>query len=124
MFENLARPPYSIWAYLLDAVPQASRAFVPDMEDLVGHAARTIGTSVCRDCRRSTRRVGAALDRGAGATEGLRAHRLRLALRPRLRRALADAHGRDRLAQPLAAKIVMEAAIPMSKVDPATVPRA
>jgi hypothetical protein len=31
---------------------------------------------------------------------------------------------RDRLALPLAAKIVMEAAIPMSKVDPKTVPGA
>ena len=32
--------------------------------------------------------------------------------------------GRDRLALPLAARIVMEAAIPMSKVDPRTVPGA
>jgi hypothetical protein len=31
---------------------------------------------------------------------------------------------RDRLALPLAARIVMEAAIPMSKVDPETVPGA
>jgi hypothetical protein len=31
---------------------------------------------------------------------------------------------RDRLGLPLAAKIIMEAAIPMSKVDPRTVPGA
>jgi hypothetical protein len=45
LFENLAQPPYSIWAYVLDVVPQASRPLLPDMADIVSHAARTIGTA-------------------------------------------------------------------------------
>src|SRR5882724_11162409 len=43
--EILAEPPYSIWAYVRDTVPAASYALLPDVADIVSHAARTIGTS-------------------------------------------------------------------------------
>lgn len=53
VFENLDRPPYSIWAYIRDGVPETERRFLPDMGDILGHAARAIGTArfgipVCR----------------------------------------------------------------------------
>jgi hypothetical protein len=44
VFENLTQAPYSIWAYVLDVVPQADRALLPEMADIVSHAARTIGS--------------------------------------------------------------------------------
>src|SRR3989442_1750746 len=45
LFENLDAPPYSICAYLRDVVPEESRALVPDVAEIVGHAAQTIGTA-------------------------------------------------------------------------------
>ena len=133
LFENLAQPPYSIWAYVLDVVPQQSRALMPDMADIVSHAARTIGTSRFGIPRMSAEHTPHKMPRAA------------LAEHWSMARQELDASGRnpadwpydlafaaqwqmhtsrDRLALPLAAKIVMEAAIPMSKIDPRTVPGA
>jgi hypothetical protein len=133
VFENLARPPYSIWAYVLDAVPQASRASMPDMEDIVSHAARTIGTFRFGVPRLPTEHAPRKTPRAALAqhwTDVLEELRARARTPSDWPYDLSFAacwqmlNGRDRLALPLAATIVMEAAIPMSKVDPATVPGA
>jgi hypothetical protein len=55
VFENLTQAPYSIWAYVSDVVPQGERALLPDMSDIVSHAARTIGSGglACRACSRA-----------------------------------------------------------------------
>jgi hypothetical protein len=133
VFENLARPPYSIWAYVLDAVPQASRASLPDMEDIVSHAARTIGTARFGLPRLPAAHVPHRTPRAALAQHWTEVQQ---ELRAAARKPsdwpydLAFAarwqmlNGRDRLALPLAATIVMEGAIQMSKVDPKTVPGA
>jgi len=133
VFENLTQPPYSIWAYVLDAVPQASRALLPDMEDIISYAARMIGTPRFGVPRLPSAHMPRITPRAALAqlwTEVLGELRA-------LARAPSDwpydlacaarwqmLNGSDRLALPVAATIVMEAAIPMSKVDPATVPGA
>jgi hypothetical protein len=44
LFENMDQPPYSIWAYVSAAVPPESRLLLPDIPDIVSHAARTIGS--------------------------------------------------------------------------------
>jgi hypothetical protein len=133
VFENLTQPPYSIWAYVLDVVPPASRALAPDVADIVSHAARTIGTS-----RFGIPRLSAEHSPHKTPRAALQQHWA--AVRRELEASGRDAAGwpydlafaaqwqmytsRDRLALPLAAKIVMEAAIPMSKIDPKTVPGA
>jgi hypothetical protein len=133
VFENVTQPPYSVWGYVLDAVPQASRASLPDMEDIVSYAARTIGTArfgvprlPAAHMPRKTPRAALA-QHWTGVLQELRAcgrkpsdwpYDLAFAARWQM------LNGRDRLALPLAATIVMEAAIPMSKVDPKTVPGA
>ena len=131
LFENVTQPPFSIWAYLLDVVPQADRSSLPEVADIVGYAARTVGTGHFGVPRlppehmphRSPR---AALQEhwplvqeefaGSGRAAAEWPYDLAYAARWQM------LTSRDRLALPLAAKIVMEAAIPMSKVDPATVP--
>jgi hypothetical protein len=130
LFENLAQPPYSIWAYVRDAVPPASHALLPDMADIVSHAARSIGTSRFGVPRLPAEHMPHRMPRAALAEHW----RLVLQELASSRRGPADwpydlaaaaqwqmLTSRDRLALPLAAKIVMEAAIPMSKVDPRTV---
>ncbi len=131
VFENLTQAPYSIWAYVSDVVPLESRALLPDMADIVSHAARTIGSG----------RFG--VPRLPPEHMPHTAPRVALDEDWRLAQREFDGSGRDpsewpydlafaaqwqmlisRLALPLAAKIVMEAAIPMSKVDPKTVPGA
>ncbi len=133
VFENVAQPPYSIWSYVKGALEQASGAALPDIGDIVSHVARSVGTP------------------RFGVPRLPPAHMPRLSPRDALERYWAPAHremtagvrapadwpfdlaaaarwqivtGRDRIAPVLAATIVMEAAIPMSKVDPATVPGA
>jgi hypothetical protein len=44
LFENVTQPPYSIWAYLLDVMQSNGRTRLPDIADIVGYAARTVGT--------------------------------------------------------------------------------
>src|SRR5262245_32602277 len=124
LFENVTQPPYSIWAYLLDVVPQADRALLPDIADIVGYAARTVGTRRFGVPRlpaehmphRSSR---AALQEhwplvraefsGSGRNPADWPYDLAYAAQWQM------LTSRDRLALPIAAKIVMEAAIPMSK---------
>ncbi len=133
LFENLASPPYSIWAYLIDAVPQYERRELPDLADMLGYAARTIGSfrfgvprlpaehmphktprSALEEHWASVQREFEAAERDPAAWPFDLAYAAQWQM----------VTSRDRVALPLAARIVMEAAIPMSKVDPATVPGA
>jgi hypothetical protein len=133
LFENLDAPPYSIWAYVRDAVPEQNRALLPDVAEIVGRAARTIGTARFGVPRLPPEHMPHTLPRAA-----LHAHWR--AVQRELEGSSRDPSewpydlacaaqwqmltSRDRLALPLAATIVMEAAIPMSKVDPRKVPGA
>jgi hypothetical protein len=131
LFENVTQPPYSIWSYLLDAIPQRSRAQLPDIADIVSHAARGVGTSAFGVPRLPAehmprRTARAALDQHwslvrqefAGTKRDPAHWPFDLAFAAQWQMLTS----RDRLPLPLSAKIVMEAAIPMSKVDPRTVP--
>jgi hypothetical protein len=133
LFENVTQPPYSIWAYLLDVIQSNGRTRLPDIADIVGYAARTVGTDRFGVPRLSAEHMPHKLPRGA-----LQEHWA--PVREELEssgRSPADwpydlayaaqwqiLTSRDRLGLPLAAKIVMEAAIPMSKVDPRSIPGA
>jgi hypothetical protein len=130
LFENLAQPPFSIWAYLLDAVPPENRALLPDMADIVSHAARTVGTSRFGVPRLPAEHMPHRMPRVALVEPWLPVQQelvssgrgpadwpYDLAFAARWQMLTS----RDRLALPLAARIVMEAAIPMSKIDPRTV---
>jgi hypothetical protein len=133
LFENVDTPPYCIWAYVRDVVPEGSRGMMPDVLEIVGRAARTIGTARFGVPRLPPEHMPNAPPRAA-----LDAHwrSVRQELEGSGRDPsdwpydLASAAqwqmltSRDRLALPLAATIVMEAAIPMSKVDPRKVPGA
>jgi hypothetical protein len=133
VFENTTQAPYSVWAYVSDVVPQTDPALLPEMEDIVSHAARTIGTARFGVPRLPPEHMPqtaprAALDEdwrlarrefdGSGREPSEWPYDLAFAAQWQM------LTSRDRLALPLAAKIVMEAAIPMSKVDPRTVPGA
>jgi hypothetical protein len=133
LFENMSAPPYSIWAYLLDVVPQASRAALPDVADILGHAARTIGTFRFGVPRLPAEHMPHKTPRAALQENWMSVQReLDASARSAAEWPFDLAYAaqwqmqtsRDRLALPLAAHIVMEAAIPMSKVDPRTVPGA
>jgi hypothetical protein len=133
LFENLAQPPYSIWAYVRDVVPQASQGLLPDIADIVSHAARSIGTARFGVPRLASEHMPHKIPRVAIAEhwplvqQELAATGRAPADWPYDLAAAAQWQmptSRDRLALPLSAKIIMEAAIPMSKVDPRTVPGA
>ena len=131
LFENVTQPPYSIWSYLLDAIPQRSRAQLPDVADIVSHAARSVGTAAFGVPRLPAEHMPRRMPRAAldqhwslvrqefAGTKRDPAHwPFDLAFAAQWQMLTS----RDRLPLPLSAKIVMEAAIPMSKVDPRTVP--
>jgi hypothetical protein len=130
LFENMTQPPYSIWAYVSGAVPEDSRARLPDMADIVSNAARTVGTRRFGVPRLPVEHMPYKLPRPA-LEENWRHVRDELIASARdpaewpYDLALAAQWqiftSKDMLAPPLAAAIVMEAAIPMSKVDPHTV---
>jgi hypothetical protein len=133
LFENVTQSPYSIWAYLLDVVPQQDRALLPNVADIVGYAARTVGTAQFGVPRLPAEHMPHRTPRAA-LQEHWRLVREEFA---GSRRDPAEwpydlafaaqwqmLTSRERLALPVAARIVMEAAIPMSKVDPAMVPGA
>jgi hypothetical protein len=133
LFENVASPPYSIWAYLLDIIPPAERGALPDMEDVLGFAARSIGTARFGMPRLPPEHMPHKTPRAALEESWATVQRefetsardpaawpFDLAYAAQWQMATS----RDRVPLPLAAWIVMEAAIPMSKVDPATVPGA
>jgi hypothetical protein len=133
LFENTTRPPYSIWAYVSAAVPEAMRAQLPDVPDIISYAARTIGTPQYGVPRLPGAHMPQKLPFQA-LTEHWRVVHGELVASNR------DPAGwpydlavaaqwqmqtsQDRVSLPLAAAIVMEAAIPMSKIDPDTVPGA
>ena len=130
LFENMEQPPYCVWAYVSAAVPPESRLLLPDMSEIVSHAARSIGTRQFGVPRLPREHMPQKMPRAA-----LEEHW-------RFVRAEFDTSGRDpsgwpydvaaaaqwqmltgrdAIDLPLAARIVMEAAIPMSKVDPRTI---
>jgi hypothetical protein len=130
VFENVTQPPFSIWAYVSAAVPDGLRPLLPDLSDIVSHAARMVGTRSYGVPRLPLAHMPQLLPRAA-LNEHWRAVQQELVASARDPAEwpydLAWAAqwqmitSRDTLALPLAATIVMEAAIPMSKVDPATV---
>ncbi len=130
LFENMDEPPYSVWAYVSAVVPHEYRLLLPDMSEIVSHAARSIGTRLFGVPRLPREHMPQKMPRAA-LEEHWRFVRAELDASGR------DASewpydvaaaaqwqmltGRDALDLPLAARIVMEAAIPMSKVDPRTI---
>ena len=131
VFENLSQPPYSIWAYIRDVVPASEHQLLPDMGEILSRAARTIGTTRFGVPRLPAEHMPQTLPHAALHDHwGLAQQELNasdrapsdwpydLAFAARWQMLTS----RDRLALPLAASIVMQAAIPMSKVDPLTVP--
>lgn len=133
LFENTSQPPYSIWTYVSAAVPDALRAQLPDVLDIVSYAARTIGTPQYGVPRLPAAHRPHKLPFPA-LVEHWRVVRGELVASNRdpadwpFDLAVAAQWqmqtSRDLVALPLAAAIVMEAAIPMSKIDPDTVPGA
>ena len=133
LFENLSAPPYSIWAYILSAVDEQGHAALPNINDIVSHAARSIGTKrfgvpqlPAAHMPRRLPRLALQEDWSLVQDELTAAGRIPADWPYDLAFAacwqITTSH--ERLAPALAAKIVMEAAIPMSKVDPRTVPGA
>ena len=133
LFEQMEKPPYSIWSYIAGIVPNPSADTLPDIIGIVRHAARTVGTrefgnpplpAAHRPHRPPRRALNqnwqlayrALLDAGRPPMDwpfdlALAAQRLMLM-------------NRDALPLKLSATIVMEAAIRMAKVDPHSVPGA
>ncbi len=133
LFDNMDQPPYSVWAYVSAAVPAESQALLPDITEIVSHAARSIGTRLFGVPRLPREHMPhkmprAALDehwqmvRNEFETSGRAPSDWPLDLAAAAQWQIANSPGQLDLA--LAARIVMEAAIPMSKVDPSTVPGA
>jgi len=133
LFENLTEPPYSIWAYLVAVVPEAIRPRLPDIAEIVSNAARTVGSRRYGVPRVPPVHVPHKLPRAA-LDEHWRVVQQEFVLSKRDPAEwpydLAWAAqwqmvtSREQVSLPLAATIVMEAAIPMSKIDPASVPGA
>jgi hypothetical protein len=133
LFENMDQPPYSVWAYVSAAVPADSRAPLPDISEIVSHAARSIGTRNFGVPRLPREHMPHKMPRAALVEYW---HTVRAELEGAGRDPadwpfdLAAAaqwqmlNSRGALDLPLAARIVMEAAIPMSKIDPRSVPDA
>ncbi len=130
LFENMEQSPYSVWAYVSAPVPPDYRLLLPDIPDIVSHAARSIGTSRFGVPRLPTEHMPRKLPRAA-LEEHWRSIRAEFDASgrdpsewPYDIAAAAQWQmltGRDAIDLPLAARIVMEAAIPMSKVDPRTI---
>jgi hypothetical protein len=133
LFDNMDQPPYSVWAYVSAAVPAESRTLLPDIADIVSHAARSIGTRLFGVPRLPIEHMPhkmprAALDehwqmvRDELETSGRDPSDWPFDLAAAAQWQISNSPGTLDLG--LAARIVMEAAIPMSKVDPRTVPGA
>lgn len=130
LFENMEHPPYSVWAYVAAAVPSERRLLLPDISDIVSNAARSIGTGRFGVPRLPPAHMPLKLPRSA-LDEHWRP--IRAEFEASCRDPSEWAYdiaaaaqwqmltSRDAVDLPLAARIVMEAAIPMSKVDPRTV---
>jgi hypothetical protein len=133
LFENTTRPPFSIWSHVSAVVPERSRAVMPDFVEIVDNAVRTAGTRQFGVPRLPRAHMPRQLPSAA-----LNQHWLSICQEFEMSRRdpvhwpydLAWAAQRQmvasqhRLALSTAATIVMEAAIPMSRIDPASVPGA
>jgi hypothetical protein len=131
LFERMDEPPYSIWSYVAGAVGDIET--LPDVIETVRFAARMVGTREFGVPRVAREHQPHRLPRVSLNENWHAAHEsLARAARPPMAwpfdLARAAQHlmhvGESKLALPLAAKLVMEAAIPMAKVDPQTVPGA
>jgi hypothetical protein len=130
LFENTEQPPYSVWAYVVAAVPAELHLLLPDISEIVSNVARSIGTNRFGVPRLPREHMPHKLPRAA-LEEHWRSIRAELEASARDPSqwpydVAAAAQwqmltARDAIEPPLAARIVMEAAIPMSKVDPRTI---
>jgi hypothetical protein len=128
LFENMEHPPFSVWAYVRAAVPPTHHLLLPDISEIVSNAARSIGTSRFGVPRLPREHMPHRLPR-----EALELHWRFICAELEARdpsqwpydvAAAAQwqmVTGRDTIEPSFAARIVMEAAIPMSKVDPRTI---
>jgi len=130
LFENTEHPPYSVWSYVAAAVPPEHQRLLPDIPDIVSNAARSIGTKRYGVPRLPPEHMPNKLPRAALEEHWrfiraeFEASRRDPSHWPYDIAAAAQWQmltGRDTIDPPLAARIVMEAAIPMSKVDPRTI---
>ena len=133
LFENVSKPPYSIWTYLTDDLPEDAQLRLPDVAEIVSRAARTIGQNAFGVPHLPAAHMPRRLPRAAlNEHWSLVQHELVLSKRDPSEwpydlafaarwQMLTNA---GVLALPLAVTIVMEAAVPMSKIDPRTVPGA
>lgn len=133
LFENMEKPPYSVWAYLAAAVPNDIKLLLPDVAEIVSRTARTIGTRHFGEPRVPREHMPAKSPRSALEENwGILQSELRSSGRdpaewPYDFAAAAQWQmltGGETLALPVAVRLVMEAAIPMSKINPRTVPGA
>jgi hypothetical protein len=132
LFEN-EKPPYSIWTYLTDEFPEEVRLRLPEVAEIVGRAARTIGQHSFGVPHLPAAHMPRKMPRAAlnehwslvqqelvlsnrGPSEW--PYDLAFAARWQM---ITSANV---LPLPLAVALVMEAAVPMSKIDPRTVPGA
>jgi hypothetical protein len=130
LFENMEDPPFSVWAYVSAAVPPESHLLLPDLSEIVSNAARSVGTKHFGVPRLPREHMPYKTPRSA-LEEHWRFIRAELGTSgrdpsqwPYDVAAAAQwqmSTGQGTIDLPLAARIVMEAAIPMSKVDPRTI---
>lgn len=133
LFEGTAKSSYSIWTYVSGAVPETERGALPDLDEIISRAARTVGSATFGVPHLPAALMPHVLPRDAVRThwalvQGEFTANKRdpaewpydLALAAQRQMLVA----KDAVALPMAARIVMEAAIPMSKIDPHTVPGA
>jgi hypothetical protein len=119
----------SVWKIVAGSVLAAGGEHLPNVNDLLRHSAATAGTSAFGLPRLPDDHLPSILPRAALERFWPDA-RMLLALSEPLQWPLLMAHAAQKLmlamkgsiAPDLAVKIVMEAAVPMSRVDPTTVP--
>ena len=119
----------SVWKIVAGGVLAAGGEHLPNVNDLLRHSAATAGTSAFGLPRLPDDHLPSILPRAALERFWPDA-RMLLALSEPLQWPLLMAHAAQKLmlamkgsiAPDLAVKIVMEAAVPMSRVDPTTVP--
>ena len=119
----------SVWKIVAGGVLAAGGEHLPNVNDLLRHCAATAGTSAFGLPRLPDEHLPSILPRAA-VERFWPGARLLLSLSEPLQWPLLMAHAAQKLmlamkgsiAPDLAVKIVMEAAVPMSRVDPTTVP--
>jgi hypothetical protein len=119
----------SIWKIVAGSTITGGGEHLPDIDDLLRHCVATVGTSAFGLPRLPDDHLPSIMPRTA-LEEYWPGARLLLALAEPLHWPLHMANAAHKLiqamkssiAQDLAVRIVMEAAVPMSRIDPATVP--